>query len=590
MIGEYGVFRGRTHPSTAPAQNPTFRVQLSPVIMSKLTHKQLENRLAALHLASLELVKEISLDSLLGRIARLACDQVDASYAAVGVVDDSGKLIKFITVQNPPESSPMEAGIPQGLGLIGGLINTTSPIRVSRNNEHNGNNGFPPDHPEMTSFLGVPMHIGGKPLGQIYLADKLDQPEFTEDDEKVIETLAAYASVAISNARLYQEISGRDIALTRRNADLALLNDLASTLTSSLDVNEILEKALNWVMGNQQITVGEVFIADEAGKTLTLMHHLGNYDGSLWVKDKFEFGEGPIGETALLGTPQFSQIPGKFGRFLKQSVKAAYMRQIACFPLTSRSGSVGVLCVATLQEKNLEQHEIQFYTAIGAWVGTAIDNVRLYDQGRRLAILEERERIGMDLHDGVIQSIYAVGLTLEHARLLLPEDPPQSKGRIDQAIDDLNRTIRDIRAYILDLRPRQMNEQNLMDGLKRLVAEFKLNSLVDITLEGPEDGYRKLPQVEALALFHICQEALANIGKHAHAHNVKVTLWNSPDRLLLEVRDDGRGFDQQQTRMTLGHGLANIHTRARAVGGDVEISAEPGEGTTILVWVPFRDS
>jgi signal transduction histidine kinase len=333
-----------------------------------------------------------------------------------------------------------------------------------------------------------------------------------------------------------------------------------------------------------------VSIADEAGKTLTLMHHLGNYDGSLWVKDKFEFGEGPIGETALLGTPQFSQIPGKFGRFIKQSVKVAFMRQIACFPLTSRSGSVGVLCIATLQEKILDEHEIQFYTAIGAWVGTAIDNVRLYDQGRRLAILEERERIGMDLHDGVIQSIYAVGLTLEHARLLLPEDPPQSRGRIDQAIDDLNRTIRDIRAYILDLRPRQMNEQNLMDGLKRLLAEFKLNSLVDITLEGPEDGYRKLPQVEALALFHICQEALANIAKHAHARNVKVTLWNSPDRLLLEVRDDGRGFDQQQTRMTLGHGLANIHTRARAVGGDVEITAEPGEGTTILAWVPFRDA
>lgn len=558
--------------------------------MSKLTHKQLENSLGALHLASLELVKEISLDSLLERIARLACDQVDASYAAVGVLDDSGKLIKFITVQNPPDASPIEAGMPQGIGLIGGLINATSPIRVSRINEHTNPTGFPPDHPDMTSFLGVPIHVAGKPLGQIYLVDKIEKPEFTEDDEKVIETLAAYASVAISNARLYQEINDRDIALTRRNADLALLNDLASTLTSSLDVNEILEKALNRVVEKQQISIGEVFIADEAGKTLTLMHHLGNYDGSLWVKDKFEFGEGPVGDTALLGVSQVSQIPGKFGRFLKPAVKVAYMKQIACFPLTSRSGSVGVLCITTAQDKVLDEHEIQLYTAIGAWVGTAIDNVRLYYQGRRLAILEERERIGMDLHDGVIQSIYAVGLTLEHARLLIPEDPMQSKGRIDQAIDDLNHTIRDIRAYILDLRPRQMNEVNLMDGLKRLVAEFKLNALVDVALEGPEDGYRKLPQVQAVALFHICQEALANIAKHAHARKVKVTLWNSPDRVLLEVRDDGRGFDQQQTRMTLGHGLANIHTRARNVGGDVEITAEPGEGTTILAWVPFRDT
>ena len=150
-------------------------------------------------------------------------------------------------------------------------------------------------------------------------------------------------------------------------------------------------------------------------------------------------------------------------------------------------------------------------------MGTAIDNVRLYNQGRRLAILEERERIGMDLHDGVIQSIYAVGLTLEHARLLIADDPMQSKDRIDQAVDGLNHTIRDIRAYILDLRPRQMNEENLMDGLKRLIAEFKANTQAEITLEGPEEGYRSLPQVQALTLFHICQEALANIAKHAHA-------------------------------------------------------------------------
>ena len=558
--------------------------------MSKLTHKQLENRLAALHLASLELVKEISLDSLLERIAQLACDQVDASYGAVGVVDDSGKLVKFIPVQNPPESLTIQAGLPQELGMIGDLVKSTTSIRLSRVGSHSKQVAIPAGHPEVTSFLGVPMHIGDKPLGQIYLGDKKELPEFTEDDEKVIETLAAYASVAISNARLYRELTNRDTALTRRNADLALLNDLASTLASSLDIDEILEKALTRVMGNPQITVGEVFITDESGTSLQLMHHLGNFDGTLWVKDKFEFGEGPVGDTAELGLPQFSEVPGKFGKFLKQSVKEACLSQIACFPLSSRGVSVGVLCIATCQDKYLDEHETQLFTAIGAWVGTAIDNVRLYNQGRRLAILEERERIGMDLHDGVIQSIYAVGLTLEHARLLIADDPMQSKDRIDQAVDGLNHTIRDIRAYILDLRPRQMNEENLMDGLKRLIAEFKANTQAEITLEGPEEGYRSLPQVQALTIFHICQEALANIAKHAHASHVKVTLWNSSDRLLLEVRDDGKGFDQTHTRMTLGHGLANINTRAKNASGDVEISSEPGEGTTILAWVPFREA
>ncbi len=132
-------------------------------------------------------------------------------------------------------------------------------------------------------------------------------------------------------------------------------------------------------------------------------------------------------------------------------------------------------------------------------------------------MLEERERIGMDLHDGVIQSIYAVGLTLEHANLLLVEEPEQTRKRIDQSIEDLNSTIRDLRAFIMDLRPRQLYEEDLMDGLQRLINEFRANSLVEAKLSGPKDGLDDLPDPHAIALFHICQEGLANIAKHAQA-------------------------------------------------------------------------
>jgi signal transduction histidine kinase len=195
----------------------------------------------------------------------------------------------------------------------------------------------------------------------------------------------------------------------------------------------------------------------------------------------------------------------------------------------------------------------------------------------------------MDLHDGVIQSIYAVGLALEHSRLLMPTDQPAAEKRINQAIADLNHTIRDIRAYILDLKPRQMNEENLLDGIKRLIAEFTANTLINTTFDSAEDGFLALPQTHAIALFHICQEALANIAKHAHATEVRVSMWKSADRLLMEIHDNGLGFDQDRTSLTLGHGLANMNTRARNVGGEVEISSEPDEGTTILVWVPFKE-
>jgi signal transduction histidine kinase len=139
----------------------------------------------------------------------------------------------------------------------------------------------------------------------------------------------------------------------------------------------------------------------------------------------------------------------------------------------------------------------------------------------------------------------------------------------------------------MDMRPRQLYEENLMDGLKRLVNEFKANSLVETSLSGPSDGLENLPDAHAIALFHICQEALANTAKHAQANKVEVTVWTTQDRVLMEVHDDGRGFDPQKVRFTLGHGISNMQTRARNVGGDLEIATEPGKGTTILAWMPY---
>jgi signal transduction histidine kinase len=226
-------------------------------------------------------------------------------------------------------------------------------------------------------------------------------------------------------------------------------------------------------------------------------------------------------------------------------------------------------------------------TSIGSWTATAIENLRLNIKGKRLAILEERERIAMDLHDGIIQSIYGVGLTLEHARLLINESPDQSTVRIEQAIKDLNHTIRDIRAYILDLRPRQLKDENLLDGIQRLVTEFKANTLVDVYLRGSEKELEELPPAQAVALFHICQEALANIAKHAKAHRVDVVLWKTADRTLLEVKDDGRGFDLDKVKKSIGHGLTNMETRAANAGGDVDITSDPGQGTSVMAWVPI---
>jgi two-component system, NarL family, sensor histidine kinase DevS len=376
-----------------------------------LTREQLQERLIALHQASLELVKDVALEHLLHRIAEMACEQVNSRYAALGVFGAEGGLEKFITVGLTEAEIKEIHHPPVGKGLLGALRDAEGPLRTPVIQKHPESVGFPDGHPKMVSFLGVPIRVGNRQLGQIYLTEKIGAAEFTEDDEKIIQMLAAYAFAAIQNARLHEN-------------------------------------------------------------------------------------------------------------------------------------------------------------------------------SRRLAVLEERDRIGMDLHDGIIQSIYGVGLSLESVLHAVDEYPQAAKELLKRSMDGLNQVIRDIRSYILDLRPRQMGNDGLINGLNRLITEFSVNTLVAASLKGIETDLSALPEAQAMALFHICQETLTNIARHAGAKNVQILLWSTDDRVLMEINDDGNGFDMEKMNISIGHGLANMHTRARAVGGEVDISSVLNEGSTILAWVP----
>ena len=546
------------------------------VLKTDLSCEQLEERLAALHQVSLELVQDISIDSLLNRIARIACEQANAAYATIGIRTERGHLEQFISVWNDEGQVFSQPHPPINMNLINAIADASNPVRVMDIQTDLGLVAFPEQAPRIVSLLGVPIYQGGRNLGQIYLVDKITGDGFTQDDERVIETLAAYAAVAISNARSYDELHERDRTLTRRIQDLALLNNLASALASITELDDLLKTALNRVINYFDVEVGEIFLDQEGQNFLSRAIHLGDAVHSIWNQARFTLNESLIGRTARSGNPSIVGLPYRHDPFLRnQALVDAGLAQIACFPLTSRSEVLGVLSIALTRDDPLEDIDRQLLSSIASWVGTTIENVRLNIQGRRLAVLEERERIGMDLHDGVIQSIYAVGLTLEHARLLLEEEPAQVRTRIDQSIEDLNSTIRDLRAFIMDMRPRQLYEENLMDGLRRLVKEFQVNSLVETSLSGPSEGLENLPDPQAIALFHICQEALANVAKHANASKVEVSVWTTSDRVLMEVHDNGRGFDPEAVQLTLGHGISNMQTRARNVGGDLDITTVP---------------
>lgn len=554
-----------------------------------LTREQLEERLIALHEASLELVREVSLDHLLERIASSACEQVGARYAALGVLDGKGGLEKFITVGLTKDEIQRIGHDPVGKGLIGELMDSRVPIRLPVILEDSRSVGFPRHHPVMVSLLGVPIRAGDHQLGQIYLTDKMDAPEFSADDERIIQMLAGFAAAAIQNARLLEQMHARDAVLTRRNEDLALLNDIAGVLTSSLDSEEVLNKTLAIVMNYLKVEAGAIFLLEDDNETLRMVLHRGQAAEAFWTRSRFRISDGIIGDVARSGHSRVSTNPTADWPSLGSAVAKAGFRQVAYLPLKSGEAVQGVMSVATRNADPLEARSLQLLEAVGNWAGLALENARLHLNARRLAVLEERDRIGMDLHDGIIQSVYGVGLALENATHTIDEEPSLAKAQVKEAISGLNQAIRDIRAYILDLRPRQLGNDGLLSGLKRLATEYRANTFSDIELTGPESGLEHISQVTAPVLFHICQEALGNAAKHAAAKHVGVRLWLTEGRVLLEVQDDGRGFAVEKMTSTIGHGLSNMHTRARAVGGDVEISSNPGEGTTVLAWVP-RDS
>jgi signal transduction histidine kinase len=224
---------------------------------------------------------------------------------------------------------------------------------------------------------------------------------------------------------------------------------------------------------------------------------------------------------------------------------------------------------------------------LAAHAAVAIQNARLYEQVGRLAIVEERTRIGMDLHDGIIQSIYAVGLTLESTRLALPDTASEADMLLDHAIEALNDTIRDIRNFILDLRPHRFRG-DLKEGLARLAREFQANTMVQASFDLPEEALNGIPTPVARAIFLSAQEAMANVARHAKASEVKLSLTRHKMAVTLTISDDGCGFDLQAQDQTTGHGLANMRMRTEELNGRFQIETTPGQGTTIAIQLPYR--
>lgn len=548
-----------------------------------------QTKLTALHAACQKLLQEDPTDGIFEKLAGLACEYTSCRLAALGLVTTNGDPV-FYTSSGPGEKHLEEMLVSAVTAPAVALrIETGEIMRLANLRSGYFEEGRPLNEEQKYALLGVPIHCGPVRCGYLYLIREQDRQEFADEERLTAESLAPYIGLAVNTIRRQGGLTAQAMDPEKRIKNLLLVHQIAPELVTNKEIDPVLERVLQLVMDTLHFKKGEIFVKPENERVFRKALHRGSLGEQMWIPNQFKAGEAGVGQAAESGQPHILDLSKGDDPNLNEEMLDLGIHQIVSFPIRTRDCVIGVLSFGTGFKRPLTIEEIEFINLVCNITGAAIQNVRTGFIGRQKAVTAERERIGMDLHDGIIQSIYAVGLTLDHARLVLDENPKAASERIQQAIDGLNSAIRDIRTYILDLRPRQLKNENLMKGLQRLVNEFRTNTLVETHLDGPADGNTAIiPPINSVALFHICQEALANAGKHARANRVEVNVWLTKERAVMEIRDNGRGFDMEKTTGSIGHGLSNIYSRARNVGGDVEISSESGFGTTVLCWVPLK--
>ena len=362
------------------------------------------------------------------------------------------------------------------------------------------------------------------------------------------------------------------------------------THAESRPIDEFLLKNIKhilWALANlQDLDAFEVFIKMPGGKKLEKLFHAGHLE-DIWSEDAYSGNNSLLRKYLLKGEMRVINLPNRRMEALSYSLKEKAFGQVLCFPIILRNKPNGMICAAHTRKKFLSDKELDFIQSIAEWIAGLMDYEQLNQRIRTEIITEERERIGMDLHDGIIQSLYGIGLSLEHVRMDLNNGKSNGIAEIEKSMKALEAAIADIRAYILDLRPRQLRHSNLLEGMRSLIREFRANTMVDVDLTGSPQDVEGLASLQVEALYHIFQESLSNTAKHARATKVSVRLWRKDDRVMLRVNDNGTGFEIAKPDHRIGHGLSNMKARAEGVGGGIEVISVRKQGTTLLAWMPY---
>jgi signal transduction histidine kinase len=517
----------------------------------------------------------LELEVVLRQIVEVAVELVSARYGALGVIGEGGRLVEFVPAGLDEPQIAAIAHWPEGRGLLGKLITDPRPLRLSDIAAHPESSGFPDGHPPMRSFLGVPVRIRDDVYGNLYLTEKQGGADFDEEDEALARALAAAAGVAIENARLYAE-ARRQQQWLRANAEVTqrLLSGDEPTEVLALVTQQALE-----ISGADLVVLA---LPTGSRDQLVIKHASGQGAASA-------LGLALPTKGSASGIVIATGKPLMLADFSTDKRVAAVARQhmalgpAVLFPLGPAGDVRGVLTAGRHQGSlPLSPPAVEMVTTFAAQAGIGLELAEHRRDVQRLALLEDRDRIARDLHDLVIQRLFATGMSLQGATALMPN--AEAVHRVEQAVDALDETIRDIRSAIFSLQSRGEAEQPGVRARILAVADEMTDALgfaPTLRMAGPIDTL--VPDQLADQMLAALREALANAAKHAQASRVDVTVETGND-LVLTVRDNGVGL----TKTTRRSGLANLAERAGDLGGTVRTVTREGGGTELEWRVPLR--
>jgi signal transduction histidine kinase len=498
--------------------------------------------------AVLAVGSDLDLKVVLERIVEAAVNLVDATYGALGVADEGGLgLSQFITVGIDDAGVARIGPPPTGHGVLGELLRTPEPLRLHELAQHPRSSGFPTGHPPMASFLGVPVRVGQTVFGNLYLTEKRGHKDFTEEDESVVVALAGAAGMAVQNARLYAESR-------RRGAWMEAGRVISTSLLSGTEREDVI--ALVVERAREVLSADAAFVALESEGVL----HVDTAGGS----------DGP-------------ELLRQLGHSLDQVVATGRGRDVSTKDMCGAAvplGPVGRPCqgvLVALWTQRPVPWDVTDLTGFAAQAAIALELADRRGEAERFAIIQDRDRIGRDLHDLVIQRLFATGMQLQSAIRLVDQDSTEAKVRIDRAVDELDGTIRELRSTIYGLQAPLEGRPSLRAQLLQVVdgATATLGFAPTLRLDGLLDT---LPTPDiADHMVATLREALSNVARHARASRVSVAVGVSGSTLQLKVQDDGVGMAEDAARS----GLVNLASRAHELGGSMRVTSDAG---TTLEW------